>query len=199
MKPVQRRQVPSYSLWGELPKEGPSDSISESIWASLVAQTVKKMPAIQETQVQSLRWEDSLQKGMATHSSILAWEVPWAEGPGGLPSEGLQRVWHGWVTNTHLPNQILPSFKAQLRSHLFCTASSGNSPSQGPLVPLNNPEACLISSLELLISHFYFVVHTKAHAASQGGGSFMCFHFSSKLPWSQFVPRKYILTNWIIM
>ena len=53
-------------------------------WASLVAQTVKNLPAIQETQVQSLGWEDSLEKGMATHSSILAWRIPWTEEPGGL-------------------------------------------------------------------------------------------------------------------
>ena len=53
-------------------------------WVPLVAQTVKNLPAIQETQVQSLGWEDSLEKGMATHSSILAWRIPWTEEPGGL-------------------------------------------------------------------------------------------------------------------
>ena len=47
--------------------------------ASLVAQTVKNLPAMQEMQVQSLGWEDPLEKGMATHSSILAWRVPWIE------------------------------------------------------------------------------------------------------------------------
>ena len=52
---------------------------------------------------------------------------------------------------------------------------------------------------QLLISHFYFIVHTKAHSTSQGDGSFICFHLSSKLPWTQFVPRTYILINWIIM
>ena len=55
-------------------------------WASLVAQTVKNLPAMQETQVQSLGWEDPLEKGMATHSSILAWRILWAEEPGGLQS-----------------------------------------------------------------------------------------------------------------
>ena len=50
----------------------------------LVAQTVKKLPAMQETSVQSLGQEDPLEKGMATHSSILAWEIPWTEEPGGL-------------------------------------------------------------------------------------------------------------------
>ena len=52
--------------------------------ASLVAQTVKNLPAKWETRVRSLGWEDRLEKGMATHSSILAWRIPWTEEPGGL-------------------------------------------------------------------------------------------------------------------
>ena len=52
--------------------------------ALLVAQTVKNLPAVRETQVQSLRWEDPLEKEMTTHSSILIWEIPWTEEPGGL-------------------------------------------------------------------------------------------------------------------
>ena len=51
---------------------------------------VKNLPAMQETCVQSLGWEDSLEKGMATHSSILAWEIPWTEGPGRLQSTKLK-------------------------------------------------------------------------------------------------------------
>ena len=62
--------------------------------ASLVAQVVKYLPAMQETQVQFLGQEDPLQKGMATHSSILAWRIPWTEEPGGLQSVGSQRVGH---------------------------------------------------------------------------------------------------------
>ena len=62
------------------------------LWASLVAQMVKNPPAVQETQVQSLGGEDPLDKGMATHSSILAWRIPWTAGPRGLQSMGLQRV-----------------------------------------------------------------------------------------------------------
>ena len=53
---------------------------------------VKNLPAVQETQVQSLGWEDPLEKGMATHSSIPAWRVPWTEESGGLPFMGSQRV-----------------------------------------------------------------------------------------------------------
>ena len=52
--------------------------------ASLVAQSVKNLPAVQETWVLSLGWEDPLEKEMATHSSILAWRIPWTEEPGGL-------------------------------------------------------------------------------------------------------------------
>ena len=64
------------------------------IGASLVAQRVKHLPTVQETQVQSLGWEDPLEKGMATDSSILAWKTPWTEEPGGLQSMGSQRVGH---------------------------------------------------------------------------------------------------------
>ena len=71
--------------------------------ASLVAQMVKNLPAMQETQVWSLSWDDPLEKGMATHSSILAWRIPWTEGPGKQQSMGLQRVRHDWATNTHTP------------------------------------------------------------------------------------------------
>ena len=69
--------------------------------ASLVAQSVKNLPAVQETQVRSLGWEDPLEKEMATHPSILAWKISWTEEPGGLQSMGSQRVGHNWVTNTH--------------------------------------------------------------------------------------------------
>ena len=69
-------------------------------WASLVAQMVKNLPAVQETQVQTLDQEDPLEKGMATHSSILAWRSPWTEEPGGLQPMGLQTVGHNQVTNT---------------------------------------------------------------------------------------------------
>ena len=58
----------------------------------------KHMPTVQETQVWSLGWEDPLEKEMATHSSILAWKIPWTEEPGRLQSMGLQRVGHDWAT-----------------------------------------------------------------------------------------------------
>ena len=59
-----------------------------------MAQLVKNPPAVQETWVQSLGWEDPLERGKATHFSVLAWRIPWTEEPGGLQSTGLQRVRH---------------------------------------------------------------------------------------------------------
>ena len=70
------------------------------IYPSLVAQTVKNLPSVQKTWLWSLGWEDPLEKGMATHSSIRAWRIVWTEKPGGLQSVGSQRVRHNWVTDT---------------------------------------------------------------------------------------------------
>ena len=63
-------------------------------WTSLVAQTVKRLSTMQETWVQSLSWEDSLEEEVATHSSTLAWKIPWMEEPGRLQSMGSLRVGH---------------------------------------------------------------------------------------------------------
>ena len=68
--------------------------------ASLVALLVKNLPAMQEIQVQSPGQEDPLEKGMATHSSILAWRIPWTEEPGGLQFMGSQRLGDDWEPNT---------------------------------------------------------------------------------------------------
>ena len=73
-----------------------------SLWVSLVAQTVKNLPIMQEIWVWSLGQEDPLEKGMATHSIILACRIPWIEEPGSLCFMGLQRVRHDWVTNTFI-------------------------------------------------------------------------------------------------
>ena len=67
---------------GRSPGEGTGYPLQYS-WASLVAQTVKNPPAIGDTWVQSLGWEDPLEEGMATHSRILAWRIPWTKEPGG--------------------------------------------------------------------------------------------------------------------
>ena len=67
-------------------ENSPVNTLYTHIQASLVAQTIKNLPAMQETQVRSQGWEDPLEKVMATHSSILAWRIPWTEEPGGLQS-----------------------------------------------------------------------------------------------------------------
>ena len=70
--------------------------------ASLVAQMVKRLPAVRETGVRSLGQEDPLEKEMATHSSVLAWRIPGTGGPDGLPSMGSHRVRHNWATSLTL-------------------------------------------------------------------------------------------------
>ena len=74
-------------------------------WASLVSQLVKNLPAMQETWAQSPDWEDPLEKEMATHSSTLAWRIPWTEEPDRLQSTGSKRVGHDCVTNFNFSNQ----------------------------------------------------------------------------------------------
>ena len=69
------------------------------VGCSLVAQRLKRLPAMQETRVRSLGQKDSLEKKMATHSSILAWRIPWMEESGGLQSTGSQRVGNNWMTS----------------------------------------------------------------------------------------------------
>ena len=76
-------------------------------WGSLVAQTVKNLLAMWEIWVQFLGWEDPLERGMATQSSILAWRIPWTEEPGGLQSMGSQRVRHIWATKHPSPLPVL--------------------------------------------------------------------------------------------
>ena len=70
-------------------------------WASLLAQTMKILPTMPETRIQSLGREDLLKKGMATHSSLLAWETPWTEEPGGLQSMGSQKKWTQLSNNSN--------------------------------------------------------------------------------------------------
>ena len=67
--------------------------MTERLSLSLIAHLIKNLAAMQETQVQSLSQEDTLEKGMATYSSVLAWEIPWTEKPGGLQSMGSQKSW----------------------------------------------------------------------------------------------------------
>ena len=93
---------------------------------SLVAQMVKNLPAVLETQVQSLGWEDPLGKEMETHSGILAWKIPWTEERGRLQSMGLQRVRREGATSlslTVLSTHLIPfsSVQSLSRVRLFAT------------------------------------------------------------------------------
>ena len=102
-------------------------------WGFLVAQTVNHLPTMQENRVQSLRQDDPLEKGMAPHSRFLTGESPWTEEPGGLQSTGLQRVGHGWVTNT---------FTLLLKLHLLskhCSAWTRLSKVKQPTVTIVHP------------------------------------------------------------
>ena len=80
----------------------PFHFVDDFLWDPLVAQSVKILPAMQETWVRSLGLEDPLEKEVATHSSILTWRIPWTEEPGGLQSMGVTKSW------TQLFSGLLP-------------------------------------------------------------------------------------------
>ena len=84
--------------------------------SSLVAQRIKHLPAMQETRVQSLGWEDPLEKEMATHTSSLAWRIPWTEEPGRLQFTGSQRVGHDLATSFHEKESITEYLKQKNES-----------------------------------------------------------------------------------
>ena len=90
---------------------------------SLVVQMVKNLPAGQETRVQTLGQEDPLEKGMAIHSSIPAWRIPWTEEPGGLQSTWSQRVGQDWVTSLSLSLSNLQKKKWCCRKVVICQMS----------------------------------------------------------------------------
>ena len=103
----RQRRLVSYSPWGHKESDMTEKltlSLSNTNWASLVTQMVKNQPAMQETWVWSLGREDPLEKGMVTHSSILAWRIPWTEESGRLESIGSKRVRHYWIKHTLLRN-----------------------------------------------------------------------------------------------
>ena len=86
---LEKGMATHFSILAAPPKNMGS---KKCFWASLVAQLVKNLPAVQETWVRSLGWQDPLEKEMATHPIILAWKTSWTEEPGGLQSMGSQRV-----------------------------------------------------------------------------------------------------------
>ena len=94
----------------------------DTLWvAFLVAQVVKNPPAMWETWVWSLGWEDPLEEGMATHSSILAWRIPWTEEPGGLQFMGSWRAGHNWANkHAHFELIFVEDMRFCLGLCLFC-------------------------------------------------------------------------------
>ena len=93
MLPIQLQRIPPLELSEQ--QSGREDLEYIIIyWTSLVAQMVKHLPTVRETWVRSLGWEDLLEKEIITHSSTLAWKIPWTEEPGRLQSMGLQRFRH---------------------------------------------------------------------------------------------------------
>ena len=84
----------SLFLWKKKLRKKKKDNVFVILWASLVAQRLKRLHVMWETWVRSLGWEDTLEKEMATHSSTLAWKIPWMEAPGRLQTIGSQRVGH---------------------------------------------------------------------------------------------------------
>ena len=96
---------------------------------SLVVQRVKHLPTMQETWVRSLGWEDPLAKEMATHSSTLAWKIPWTEKPGRLHSMGSQRVGHDWATSLSLWESSLDPSSIWGLSKMAAVYEPGSDPS----------------------------------------------------------------------
>ena len=92
MRASERRDEPQRTL--KRTDQSINDMRHKRSCVSLVAQSVKNLPAVQETGIRSVGWEDPLEKEMATHSSILAWKISWTEEPGGLQSMESQRVRH---------------------------------------------------------------------------------------------------------
>ena len=96
------------------------------IWDSLVAQMVKNLPAMQETWVQSLGWEDPLEEGLATHSSILAWRIPMDRGSWRATVHGVakgQTRLSNYHTHTHTPAYSYPDFVGLFQTHILVNAS----------------------------------------------------------------------------
>ena len=126
-----------FSVKVQLKKNTNNLSFNSRYANSLVAQMVKNLPATRETWVQSLAWEDPLEEGMPTHSSILAWRIPCIEEPGGLQSMGSQRVGHNWVTSLSLSfflsficsiQRNILEFCLSLISHIWFSRKLPNTP-----------------------------------------------------------------------
>ena len=126
-----------FQFFGYIPRGG----IAESLWASLIAQLIKNLPAMWETQVWLLGRGDPPEKEMATYSSILTWEIPCTEEPGGLQSMGWQRVRHDWACM-----HASPSLGEATYSNLLLL------PTQSHLIQLNAHQPSLTPNSIMSIS-----------------------------------------------
>ena len=144
------------------------------VWASLMGQTVKRLSMMRETRVRSLGWEDPLEKEMASHSSTIAWKIPWKEKPGRLQSMRSQRVGHDWATSRSRSRSRYPvwdslhfldlggsfpflstlqKFSTMISSNIF---SSTFSSSQAPVIQML---VCLmLSQKPLRLSSLLFIL-----------------------------------------
>ena len=134
-----------------------------------MAQMVKRLPAMQETRVRSLGWEDPLGKEMAIHSSTLAWKIPWTEEPDRLQSMGSQRVGHDWANNCLKLEKSSPG-----RDHCSPAWWSGSmlAPwSLGPLkvtLPLGDPPTSLWARVEVGSSSWKWFSSAQSHKRIPG-------------------------------
>ena len=131
----------------------------------LVAQTVKKPPAMQETWVWPLGWEDSLEKGMATHSNILLWRIPWTEEFCGLQFMGSQRVGHDWATNPFIFFPLSYICVYVYITELLCCTAGLTQHYKSIILELKNKQTALntvfferIKKLLMLMSN-YLILH----------------------------------------
>ena len=139
--------------------------------ASLVAQLVKNLPAVQETGVRFLGWEYLLEKEIATPSSILAWKISWTEEPGGLQSMGSQRVGHDWATNTYTYFYSPSPFKIELLS--FSQPPVHSAQNWFPRIPCSlthSPVFYLTKVWEVLTGFFLFPQVERQQHGDQGFG-----------------------------
>ena len=130
--------------------------------ASLVAQRLKRLPTMQETWVWSLGWEHPLKKEMATHSSILAWRIPWTEEPGGLQSTGWQRVGHNWATSVQFVDCLTLSSNVSFyryfsKALLLIVNSTRPVPRLNMVLKVLSP-ITLVFFLHCILYHYVYVI-----------------------------------------
>ena len=139
----------------------------------MVAQMVKRLPTMQETRVQSLGWEDPLEKGMATHSSILAWRIPWTEDPSRLQSMGSQRVRHHWATSLSLSMGDRGGYSTDTQDKAMIHALGGMRLLR--MAPNENLVNCLFLKISISSHGWPRVTETVESKTEDKGGQLYCF------------------------